>query len=847
MSPGRLTPSPKPSFFLFAIVALLFCQSSAAANSAPSSNQLFNDSWLFHSGEHSSARFPETDDSSWRKLRLPHDAAIEGPFSSKNESRSGSLPSSGVFWYRKHFALPLTDREQNVTLCFEGAMSNSRVWINGHFLGERPNGYIGFEYDVTRYIRFGENANNVIAVRLEQEDLSSRWYPGAGLYRDVRLKVRSPIHLPSDGIYITTPVVSDQWSEVDVRAEVANTTSSPAQVTVEHRVFGPDGRIVGQSSIQAKVNTSDKLQTSANLSIANPLRWEPDAPHLYRLETRVRRDGKVVDVGETTFGIRTIEFSASDGFLLNGVRTQIKGVCLHHDLGPLGAAINRSALERRLEILKEMGTNAVRTSHNPPSPQLLDLCDEMGLLVQVEAFDAWEQAKVENSYSKHFPDWYEQDLRAMIRRDRNHPSVFMWSIGNEILEQTDPQKGPLIAKTLNDICHEEDPTRPTTACFNYYPDPVVNGLAAEVDVVGLNYHPASYQDLLERHPDWIVYGSETASTVSSRGVYHLPIEKYDSHPSHQITSYDIIGPAWAYPPDIEFHFQETNPRVIGEFIWTGFDYIGEPTPFAWDEHKSGGAWPSRSSYFGAIDLCGFPKDRYYLYKSQWNSQPLVHLLPHWNWDASKGETIPVYAFSNCEEVELIANGKSLGRRKVGVDTTPIPVNFYNSDLEVFESKYRLRWDVPYVPGAVKAIGYSDGEIVSEDSIKTAGPAHSLELQLEDGRIHNDGYDLAFVQVHVVDKDGNLCPLADNAVEFEVFGPGEIAAVGNGDPATAEPFTASERKTFNGLCLAIIRGDVGQSGVIQVRAKSIGLESDLVEIQLAPRLAPVDGMTYRSDN
>ncbi len=801
----------------------------------------FNDSWRFLKGDHPEARFPETDDSSWRSLRLPHDYAIEGEFRPDYESRTGHLPVVGTSWYRKRFSLPETQKGKRFSILFDGAMSNSEVWINGHFLGTRPSGYICFEYELTRYLRFGEDEHNVISVKLSSKSQASRWYPGAGIYRNVWLRVQEPVYLETDSIFITTETSENGRAQVRIASEVVNTEDASSKVKLMHRVYDSKGALVAKTTEKLTVPAHGQRTTKNVLSFANAALWDVDSPNLYLARTSVIRDGKLIDRIETKFGVRSIEFSNTNGFLLNGKKTKIKGVCLHHDLGPLGAAVNTAAIERRLKILKSMGVNAIRTSHNPPSPEFLNLCDELGFLVQVEAFDAWEMPKTQNGYSHYFSDWYERDLRTLIRRDRNHPSVFMWSIGNEILEQTDASKGPTIARKLNEICHEEDPTRPTTACFNYYPDPVVNGLAAEVDIVGLNYHPASYGDLLEKHPEWIVYGSETASTVSSRGVYHLPMEKYDNHDSHQITSYDLVGPAWAYPPDIEFHFQEKHPNLLGEFIWTGFDYIGEPTPYAWSDettNSQSAAWPSRSSYFGAIDLCGFPKDRYYLYKSQWTEEPMVHLLPHWNWQEMTGQTIPVFAYSNCDEVELFLNGETLGRRRVGMDTTPIPVDFYNHDETSFETKYRSRWDVPYQPGELKVIGYRDGKAVTEDLISTAAEPATLRLTADRKTIQADGYDLSFIQVEILDENGNICPLADNNVQFELEGAGEIAAVGNGDPATNAPFISKSRKAFNGMCLVVVRSRENETGNIRLKALSDGLRAQELKLQVLPEGAEV---------
>jgi beta-galactosidase len=468
--------------------------------------------------------------------------------------------------------------------------------------------------------------------------------------------------------------------------------------------------------------------------------------------------------------------------------------------------------------MKAIGANAIRTTHNPPAPELLDLCDRLGLLVIDEAFDMWRIPKVPNGYSKYFADWGETDLRDMIRRDHNHPSIILWSIGNEIPEQSQPN-GWETAKFLTGIAHQEDPTRPTTAGFDQWPAAIKNGLADQVDVPGFNYKPMHYEQIQKEHPKWVIYGSETSSCVSSRGVYHLPIEKYRKQPSLQISSYDIISPPWAYCPDVEFDAQDHLPNVLGEFVWTGFDYLGEPTPYG-----SRKDWPSRSSYFGIVDLAGFPKDRYYLYQSVWTSQPMVHVLPHWNWAGREGQAIPVMAYTNAEEVELFVNGKSLGRKKRGVDTVVIPVGPNVTETRKFTTKYRLEWQAPYQPGVLRAVAYQGGAQVAADEVHTAGAPARIRLIPDRAKIHADGQDLSFITVRIEDQEGNLCPLADNLVQFKLDGAGRIEAVDNGNAATTEPFHADRRKAFSGMALLIVRSYAGREGSIQVEATSQGLQA-----------------------
>jgi beta-galactosidase len=554
------------------------------------------------------------------------------------------------------------------------------------------------------------------------------------------------------------------------------------------------------------------------------VRWDLDRPYLYTAVAAVRRGDAVLDRYTTPFGIRTIEWGGGRGLLLNGRRVRLKGVCNHHDLGALGAAVNRRATERQLEILRRMGANAIRTSHNPPSPELVEAADRLGFLVMDEAFDMWGMTKVKNGHGKYFDEWGERDLRDMIRRDRNHPSVGMWSIGNEILEQA-KEDGWKEARRLTGICHEEDPTRPVTAGFNQVANAIKNKLADEVDIPGFNYGVREYAKVLAEHPGWTIVAAETASCVSSRGVYHLPIEKYEKHPSLQLTSYDVIAPRWAYCPDVEFTGLAESPAVLGEFVWTGFDYLGEPTPyFAWDQPRDEGDWPARSSYFGIVDLAGFPKDRFFLYQSQWTdgaSAPMVHVLPHWSWAGREGQAVPVMAYTNAEEVELLLNGRSLGRRRKG-EPWVMPVGERVSPDRTFTTRYRLVWEVPYAPGTLKAVAYAAGRPVATAEVKTAGPAARVVLEPDRARIRADGEDLSFVAVRIEDASGTVVPGADNLVRFAVDGAGRIAAVDNGNAASLEPFQADQRKAFGGLALLIVRSKRGERGEIRVTATSDGL-------------------------
>jgi beta-galactosidase len=712
-------------------------------------------------------------------------------------------------------------------------MSNSHVWLNGKELGGRPYGYIGFSFDLTPHLRFG-GEGNVLAVRLAPEDQSSRWYPGAGIYRNVWLTVTGPVHVARWGTYITTPEVTDSKATVSIKTEIQNQGSQTSHVTLETAVVEATGKRVSRVVTDLTVPAGAKQGGEQRLEIADPQRWDIAHPYLYTAFSTVRDGTRVLDRYTTSFGVRTIEFDLRKGFLLNGRHLKLQGVCNHHDLGALGAAVNRRATERQLQIMKSMGVNAIRTSHNPPSPELLEFCDRLGLLVMDEAFDMWGMVKVRNGHGKYFSEWGETDLRDMIRRDRNHPSIILYSIGNEIREQGSPE-GWKVAKRLTEICHEEDRTRPVTAGFNDAAVAIRNGLADQVDIPGFNYKPTQYEQILKDHPKWIIVGSETASCVSSRGVYHLPIEKYQKHTSLQLTSYDVISPPWAYLPDAEFDAQEKNPSVLGEFVWTGFDYLGEPTPyFQGRGGSSENDWPSRSSYFGIVDLAGFPKDRYYLYKSVWTSDPMVHVLPHWNWTGYEGRKIPVMAYTNCDEVELFLNGKSLGRKKHWSEPVELPVGPNVSKDGRFASKYRLLWEVSYEPGTLKAVAYKHGAQAVSDEVRTAGPAAKIALIPDRARVIADGEDLSFVTVRIEDKDGNPCPLADNLVRFKVEGAGSLAAVDNGNAATVEPFQADYRKAFNGLCLLIVRSERGQTGRIHISASSEGLKSAETTVTAANR-------------
>ncbi|MHC4856928.1 MAG: beta-galactosidase GalB [Planctomycetota bacterium] len=803
--------------FVFVLMTLSYSQA------APVADIDFNGDWRFHYGDVAEGQLVKFDDSHWRKVNLPHDWAIEGPFDIKYNARTGGLPVHGTGWYRKSFEVPLEWDEKRISVEFDGAMANAHVWINGNFAGNRPYGYIGFEFDITDKIEFGKP--NTIAVRLTPEDLAMRWYPGAGIYRNVRLKVNDALHIPQWGTFITTPHVTAKEAVVNVSTTVRNDSKSTKEAKLITIVIDANGKTVSKESIEFKIDAGRSEIMEQNFLLENPKLWDIGMPNLYKAVSQIIEGNNEVDIYETEFGVRTIIIDANDGISINGRKIRLNGVCMHHDLGPLGAAVNYRATERQMQIMQSMGVNSLRTSHNPPSPEMLQVCDRLGILVIVEAFDEWRMAKVPNGYHKYFDQWHERDLRDMIRRDRNHPSVFMWSIGNEILEQGQ-KDGWKLTKHLTEICHQEDNTRPNTIGFNYYPAPFTNKLAYYVDVVGMNYWSLKYAEIKERHPDIILYGSETSSQTSSRGIYHLPWSPDKQHDTNQVSSYDVItGPPWAYAPDIEFDVQQANPSILGEYMWTGFDYLGEPTPYGGRDNSTNGYWnddwPSRSSYFAPVDLCGFPKDRYYLYQSQWTEEPMVHLLPHWNWEGKEGDDIPVVAYTNCEEVELFVNEKSFGKKVKGVDTTTFIAECWGFEKGPFESKYRLTWQVPYKPGSIKAVAYKNGEIAATQKTVTAGVPSKIELTADRSIISADGKDLSFITARILDAEGNFCPKADNLVKFKVEGSGDLIAVGNGDPTATTSYQANERVAFNGMCLGIIRSQKIK-GSITVTAASEGM-------------------------
>ncbi len=772
----------------------------------------FDQGWRFHLGEVAGGENPELADTDWPTLEVPHDfsiegppgadpAGMEGPFDQKSPAGwGGGFINGGIGWYRKTFTLPGGSVGKRIGLQFDGVYMDSEVWLNGVSMGRQPYGYSSFGFDLTPHLKAGDN---VLAVRVNVRQPCSRWYSGAGIYRHVRLTITDPLHVAPWGTCVTTPEVLDASARVEVRTQVRNQGPEGIEATLTTAIVDAGGRRVAIHRESGLVAAGSSHEFEQTLAVAAPRRWSIEDPYLYQVVSEIHAGDRLVDRYETPLGIRTIEFTTDNGFLLNGKRVQIKGVNNHHDLGCLGAAVHRRGIERQLEILKEMGCNAIRTSHNPPAPELLELCDRMGMLVMNEVFDEWVIPKsgIKFGYERFFEEWSERDLVNLIHRDRNHPCIILWSIGNEIKEQAVPHGGAM-AKRLVEICHREDPSRMVTSGVNKMDAAIKNGFAGALDVLGINYNTAEYHQQRGK----VLLASETASALSTRGEYGLEIKPdgtvgVNKRANNQCVSYDLDRPHWGSTAEDSLLAVRNAPWVAGEFVWTGFDYIGEPNPFD---------WPSRSSYFGIIDLAGFPKDRYYLYQSQWSDKPVVHLLPHWNWKGFEGKEIPVWCFTNMDSVELFLNGKPLGGRDFKDGTS-----------------LHLEWQVPYEPGVLKAVGRKGGKTIIAE-VRTAGEPAKLIVLPDRRRISADGGDLSYVEVRVVDKDGNLCPDADDLVTFAIEGPGTVAGVDNGDPTSHEPFKATRRKAFHGLCLAVIKA-TRTPGEIRLSATGQGLQSAPVTI------------------
>lgn len=780
---------------------------------------LLDKNWLFINQEVPGGESMDLETRNWEHVNVPHDWAISGEFDIENDSvhiqiiedgdkskrirtgLSGALPHVGIGWYRKELDIPLDLKGKRISIEFDGAMSNAKVYMNGMYVGEWPYGYSSFGFDVTKHVNFG--GENVLAVRLENKKNSSRWYPGAGLYRNVRQVLTNPVHVKQWGTYVTTPDIESGKGTVNIETTLLNHTGKRANVILETAVLSPSGQVL--ASLSSGVSGIDTIVEKQSLLVENPELWSPENPSMYSVLTKIKDGSTVIDEYYSPFGFRHFEFTAANGFFINGKNLKLKGVCIHHDLGPLGAAINVSSLHHRLKILKEMGCNALRTAHNPHSPELYAMADTMGFLVINEAFDEWKIGKVANGYSKLWDEWAEKDLVALIHRDRNHPSVIMWSLGNEVREQKSGHEGKEITQFLVDISKREDFTRPTTAGFNHVQASIENGLVAPLDVIGWNYKPGSYKRLHEKHPDWKMYGSETASSFSSRGVYLLPAKErtgnFDQGPPYHVSAYGLDRARWGSLPDREFKAQDECEFIGGEFVWTGFDYLGEPTPFY-------SQWPARSSYFGIIDLCGIPKDRYFLYQSKWSDNDVLHLLPHWNWN--EGDSVPVHCYTSYDKAELFLNGRSQGIRE--------------KDDSKLLTTYRLIWEnVAFEKGELKVVALDENNNPLKETLKrTASQPASLALEADKKKMTAGDKNLVFITVSVVDENGVLCPVADNLINFSIEGEGELEAVGNGDPTSTESFVKPIRKAFSGKCMVIVRS-TGVPGRINLKAGSEGLE------------------------
>lgn len=856
---------------IYSLITLLLlvtgCTSPQESITGESRSLDFTADWTFRLGDDAAAARPDYDDSAWRKLNLPHDWAIEGDFSKDNPSGTGggALPG-GIGWYRKTFTADKADEGKRYRIDFDGVYMNSTVYINGHELGTRPYGYISFSYDLTPYIQWG--GKNVLAVRVDNaEQPNSRWYSGCGIYRNVWLTKLNPVHVAQWGTYVTAEEVSEKSALLKIRTRLqydadAQMTDSVLQpdgtyvlfdseivpvmdVVLQSQLLDADGNVKGEVISEAQLTPAAPQEVEQEISVPSPRLWSVRTPYIYKVASilRDKQTGEVLDTYYTPTGIRTFRFDAQKGFILNGEPMKINGVCMHHDLGCLGAAVNVRAIERQLEILKEMGCNGIRCSHNPPAPELLDLCDRMGFIVMDETFDMWRKKKTRHDYARYFNEWHERDLTDLVVRDRNHPSVFMWSIGNEVLEQWTDAKADtlsleeanlilnfghsadmlakegersvnsLLTKKLADMVKALDPTRPVTSGCN---EPSPNNhlfRSGALDIIGFNYHDDWFAGVPENFPGKPFIVTESVSGLMTRGYYRMPSdsmfiwpERWDKpfqDASFSCSSYDNCHVPWGNRHEGTLRHVKNNDFISGQYIWTGFDYIGEPTPYG---------WPARSSYFGIVDLAGFPKDVYYMYQSEWRpDKTVLHLFPHWNW--TPGQDIDLWAYyNNADEVELFVNGISQGVRSKGQDD------------------FHVTWRVKYEPGTVKAVSRKDGKVVAEQEIRTAGEPAQIRLTPDRTLLQADGKELSFVTVEILDKDGNLCPNADNDVTFAVEGAGFIAGVDNGSPVSMERFKANHRKAFYGKCLLVVQNN-GEAGNVKVTATGEALEKAAISLKV----------------
>ena len=810
---------------------------AVAQATGPRERALFDFDWRFHAGEMNNGQLSGLDDAKWEHVDLPHDFMIagkgdretaaagislgertanlteqmEGPFDPRSPGGSGNgYLNGGIAWYRKAFTLPATAAGRRVFIEFEGAYMNSEVWLNGEKLGTRPYGYSTFQYDLTPHLK-PAGSPNVVAVRVQVKQPGSRWYSGGGIYRHVWLTTTDQVRLEQWGTVVRTANLTDQRADLTVKLDLRNMSSSKVTAAAEVVIRDRTGKTLStQRSASTEIAADGHAFVEVPLTVNQPHRWSVADPYLYEVEARLRVSGRLADAEKIAYGLRTIAFDPERGFLLNGVKLPLQGVCLHHDLGPLGAAAYDRGIERQLEIMKQMGVNAIRTSHNPPAPALLDLADRMGFVVMDETFDEWKYNKTHFGYGQYFDEWSERDTRDLVRRDRNHASVVMWSIGNEIPEQGDTARAEKMATRLAEFVRSEDPTRYVTAAMDNPDGALKTGFAKPLDLFGVNYHVRVYAPSRGKK----VYGSETSSDYSSRDQYNLTLK--DGAPAivsrlnQHVSSYDLEGPEWGNNADAQFQAMRDHPWVAGEFVWTGIDYIGEPTPFE---------WPNRSSSFGIVDINGFKKDRFFLYQSRWRPEPMVHVLPHWNWPAAyNGKAIPVMAYTNADSVELFLNGKSQG------------VRTWKNVKE-----FHLSWQVKYEPGMLRAVAMKAGKVVAEDRVETTGAAVKLDLSADRPSIRADGQDLTFVTVRLLDAKGRLVRAgANDLVKFTLSGGGAIAGMDNGDPTNHEPFTGptpaeAQHRAFNGMALVVIRSPRA-AGMLTLNASAQGLAPASVSVR-----------------
>ncbi|MGJ5641330.1 glycoside hydrolase family 2 TIM barrel-domain containing protein [Formosa sp. S-31] len=809
--------------FLTILVVCASCQSPKVSGETSAREVNFSNNWQFYLAAHASDSISEH--TNWRILNVPHDWSIEGEFKKDHPADLGGgyLPG-GLGWYKKTFTVE--DANKITIIHFDGVYMDSDVWINGHHVGNRPNGYIGFEYDLTPYLKYDGQENEILVKVDNSKQPNSRWYSGSGIYRNVWLKTIDKLHVDTWGTFITTPNVSTERAETVLEINLKNEDAEAKEATVITSIY--KGNVQeGTATASASINANDSKTITQNITVENPQLWSVEHPEMYTAKTEVQVAGQTVDVYTTPFGIRTFEFDLNKGFLLNGEQVKIKGVCNHHDLGPLGSAVNIRALERQLQIMKEMGVNGIRTAHNPPTPELLELCDTMGFIVMDEMFDMWNNTKSPHDYANYWKEWHQKDLEDFIIRDRNHPSIFMWSVGNEIQEQWNEQ-GVTTAKELKAIVRKLDTTRPITVAMN---PPVnmpntdvttqfdvekasLNPVAASgvLDLIGYNYAHNTFPFHQQNFSETPFIATETTSGLQTRGYYDkksdtlkrwpvrwdLPFD--GGNPGNTVSAYDQVSTPWGSTHEETWKIIKKYDFLSGMYIWTGFDYIGEPTPYV---------WPSRSSYFGIVDLAGFPKDVYYMYQSEWTDKDVLHIFPHWNW--TEGETVDVWAYyNNADEVELFVNGKSQGIKKKEGD-----------DLHVM-------WRIPFEAGTVKAVSRKDGQVVLEKELKTSGEAATVKLTADRQTITADGKDLSFITVDVVDADGNFVATAQNQLHFSIEGNGEIFAVGNGDPTNHESFKGKTHKALNGKCLVVVKS-TDKAGIATLKVTSEGLQEATIAV------------------